>query len=188
MVLTLSQPSQTECSQPLSQGHPAAANSQHASGGASSLLAIGGGALSSWGVHPLPQDGLSQTGSHYTRARASPAADRLHHSAERPEQAFEDDGEEAEDSEALLGEVSAHALRSCARARPRSLTPLTRPSARYLAGQRHDGQTAQVCPSCRRPAKLEVSAHTVRGPAHAHACEPYHPDTPERALFGRPAT
>jgi hypothetical protein len=137
MVLTLSQPSQPE---PLSQGHPAvsAASFQHASGGASSLLAFGGGVLSSLGVHPLvfPSRTNEEAGSQSTRASASPAADKLHHSAERPEQAAEDDDEEAEDSEALL-EVRTYAVRPCARARP---------------------------------------------------AEPYPPDTPERALFGRPAT
>lgn len=78
--------------------------------------------MSSFGVNPLPfrpsRTHDEEAGSQCTRASASPATDKLHHFAERPEQAAEDDDEEAEDSEALL-EVSAHTVRgpACARAR-----------------------------------------------------------------------
>ncbi len=104
VVLTLSQPSQFESSQPLSLGHAASAPSSQAFAGVAppSVLSLSAAASPSRG----------RLDSQCTRTSASPAAaelqDEHRHASERPDEVAEEadaetDAEtDAEDSEALL--------------------------------------------------------------------------------------
>lgn len=95
MVLTLSQPSQPECSQSLSAPAISAANSQQAS---------------VWEASARTNE---ETASHFPFCDSSPAADKHHHSAESLQKESDQDENGAEDSDTLL-EVSAQACRGAA--------------------------------------------------------------------------